>query len=144
MTTPADETHPAFSPNGHWIAYTSDETGPYEVFVRPYPGPGGRWQISSGGGIRPTWSPDGRRLFYRVDRDLYVTDVDGEDDKTFRAGASRVLLDDLRRIDLAASFDIAPDGQAILDTDPAEEEVAPDQATVVVSWFDELNRLAPR
>jgi serine/threonine-protein kinase len=144
VTTPADETHSAFSPDGRWIAYTSDETGNYEVFVRPYPGPGGRWQISSGGGIRPTWSPDGRQLFYRIRRRLYVTDIDGDDDNALRAGASRLLRDDLRRIELATSFGIAPDGQAIVDTDPAEKEVAPDQATVVVSWFEELNRLAPR
>ncbi len=143
MTTPADERLSAFSPDGRWIAYTSDETGTYEVFVRPYPGPGGRWQISSGGGVYPIWSPDGRRLFYRVDRDLYVTDVDADDDNVFRAGASRVLLDDLRLIELGTGYGIAPDGQAIIDTDPAEKEVAPDQATVMVSWSTSSNDWHP-
>ena len=144
VTTPADEIHAAFSPDGRWIAYTSDETGTYEVFVRPYPDPGGRWQISNGGGVHPTWSRDGRRLFYLNNRSLYAADVEGGTDSAFLAGASRELLDDLRRASLASSIDIAPDGQAILDNDPVVKEIAPEQATVVVNWFDDLNRLAPR
>ncbi|MFL5538042.1 MAG: TolB family protein [Longimicrobiaceae bacterium] len=57
--------HPALSPDGRWLAYMSDETGTSEVYVRPFPGPGGRVQVSSGGGAQPRWSPDGRRLYYR-------------------------------------------------------------------------------
>ena len=53
-----------FSRDGKWIAYASDESGQYEVYVRPYPGPGGQWQISTDGGAEPVWSRDGRELFY--------------------------------------------------------------------------------
>ena len=53
-----------FSPDGKWIAYESDESGRSEIYVRPFPGPGGKWQISTEGGARPEWSRDGRELFY--------------------------------------------------------------------------------
>jgi eukaryotic-like serine/threonine-protein kinase len=55
---------PSLSPDGHWMAYVSDESGHVEVYVRPFPGPGGRWQISNGGGTEPRWSPTGRELFF--------------------------------------------------------------------------------
>ena len=81
-------------------------------------------------------------MFYRVGRELFVADVDTDDERAFRAGASRVLLDDLRRIELETGYGITPDGQAIIDADPAVKEVAPDEVTVVVNWFGELERLA--
>src|SRR5262249_15477715 len=60
------ETECEFSPNGRWIAYTSNESGGPEVYVRAFPGPAGKWQVSTGGGTNPIWSPDGRELFYRA------------------------------------------------------------------------------
>ena len=59
------EFHPAFSPDGHWLAYTSNESGENQVYVRPYPGPGIRQMISINGGLSPTWARGGRELFYR-------------------------------------------------------------------------------
>jgi serine/threonine-protein kinase len=61
-----NEMHAAFSPNGRWLAYVSDESGKFEVFVRPFPGPGGKWQVSSGGGFYPTWSRKGSELFFET------------------------------------------------------------------------------
>jgi serine/threonine-protein kinase len=58
------ERAPTFSPNGRWVAYSSDESGRDEVYVRPFPGPGGRGQVSTAGGTDPAWSPDGTDLFY--------------------------------------------------------------------------------
>ena len=54
----------AFSPDGHWVAYQSDESGRVEVYVRPFPGPGGQWQVSTAGGKDPRWRPDGKELYY--------------------------------------------------------------------------------
>jgi len=65
VASPFTELHPAVSPDGHWLAYTSIESGANEVYVRPFPATtGGRWQVSNGGGSEPRWSPDGRELFY--------------------------------------------------------------------------------
>jgi serine/threonine-protein kinase len=64
LNSPKNETMAMFSPDGRWIAYTSDETGRFEVYVRPFPGPGAKWQISTNGGLWPSWSPQGRELFY--------------------------------------------------------------------------------
>ncbi len=63
--SPSYESTPQFSPDGHWIAYISPESGRNEVYVRPYPGPGGKYQISTEGGTETMWNPKGRELFYR-------------------------------------------------------------------------------
>src|SRR5207253_61861 len=57
------EWNPRLSADGHWVAYSSTESGRYEVYVRPFPGPGARYQVSTDGGQTPVWSRDGRRLF---------------------------------------------------------------------------------
>src|SRR5712692_933400 len=66
LNSPLIEAYPAFSPDGRWLAYMSNEAGSDEVYVRPFPGPGGKWQISTGGGVHPTWSRNGKELFYRT------------------------------------------------------------------------------
>ena len=66
LSTPTTEGAPRFSPDGRWIAYVSDESGRPEIYVQPFPGPGGKWQISTDGGIEPAWNPNGRELFYRI------------------------------------------------------------------------------
>ena len=67
---------PSLSPDGRWMAYRSDETGRGEVYVRPFPGPGGKWQISVGGGTLPTWTRGGREVvFLGPDDRLKVSEV---------------------------------------------------------------------
>ena len=66
----AIETMPRLSPDGRWVAFTTNESGRDEVVVQPFPGPGGRVQVSTAGGTEPVWSRDGRRLFYRGEREL--------------------------------------------------------------------------
>lgn len=66
---------PAFSPDGHWVAYRSDETGNREIYVAPYPGPGGKVLMSTEGGTTPRWSSDGRELFYRNGDKMMAVDV---------------------------------------------------------------------
>ncbi|MBW8771002.1 MAG: serine/threonine-protein kinase [Gemmatimonadetes bacterium] len=72
----AIETMPRLSPDGRWVAFDTDESGHSEVVVQPFPGPGGRIQVSSGGGSEPVWSHDGRRLFYRGDGHLMAATLD--------------------------------------------------------------------
>jgi eukaryotic-like serine/threonine-protein kinase len=64
LQTPFNEHHGHLSPNGRWMAYASDESGRWEVYVGEFPGGGSRWQISAGGGVEPRWRPDGKELFY--------------------------------------------------------------------------------
>ncbi|MDA2930887.1 hypothetical protein MYX84_13245 [Acidobacteria bacterium AH-259-O06] len=85
------EFYPRFSPDGRWVTYQSNESGRYEVYVRPFPGPGGRWQISTEGGGRPRWSPDGSELFYQQGDRMMVVPVTASG-TTFRAGKPRELF----------------------------------------------------
>ncbi len=64
LNSPANEHGAVLSPNGKWLAYDSDESGRYEVYVTAFPGPGGKWQVSNGGGNDPSWSADGKQLYY--------------------------------------------------------------------------------
>ena len=78
------------SPDGKWIAYESAETGQLEVYVQPYPGPGGKWQVSSAGGYRPRWSPDGKEIFYRAGDMMMAATV--ETHPHFTSGTAHVLF----------------------------------------------------
>ncbi len=140
------EIYPAFSPDGRWLAYGSDESGTYEIYVRPFPGPGGRWQISSGGGRVPQWSKDGRELFYEGDdRRVMAVSYRASGD-TFTAAKPRVWSE----VRLSATlgireFDITPDGKHIVAILPeTEEKPKPDNhLTVLLNFIDELKRKAP-
>ena len=66
LQTPADERYPSFSPDGRWMAYSSDESGTYQVYVRAFPDKGGKWQISNSGGTYPMWSRNGHELFFET------------------------------------------------------------------------------
>jgi serine/threonine-protein kinase len=147
LRTPADEMIPRFSPDGHWIAYRSNESGKLEIYVRPFPaGNEGRWQISAGGGLYAFWSNNGRELFYETtDNRIMVVDytVDGA---TFVPGKSRLWSD--KQLFYAGSphLDLAPDGKRFaVFTLP---EVAPGEkgsvhVTVLLNFFDELKRRLP-
>ena len=94
LQTPFQETSPQISPDGRWVAYTSDESGRLEVYVRPFPGPGGKWQVSTDGGSEVAWSPKGNELFYRTGaRKEKMMVVDYQTQPTFSAGKPRLLFE---------------------------------------------------
>ena len=130
---------PMFSPDGHWVAYTSNESGRYEIYVVPFPGPGGRFIISTEGGNRPRWSPDGRELFYQSGKKMIAVDVQAG--STFHAGTPQVLFEG----DYRPYFDVSADGKRFLMMKGVSEGSRPlaDRVTVVLNWFDELRRRAP-
>ncbi|MGH9316439.1 MAG: protein kinase domain-containing protein [Thermoanaerobaculia bacterium] len=142
LKTPAHERAARFSPDGRWFVYVSDESGRDEVYVQPFPGPGGRWQISYSGGAEPVWSRDGRELFYRSAEKMMAAGVTTQ--PTFSAGSPRVLFEGdyvtTRRGE--AAYDVSPDGQRFLMVrrDPRS---APVQLNVVLNWFDDLQRRVP-
>ncbi|HXI02647.1 MAG TPA: protein kinase [Candidatus Saccharimonadales bacterium] len=143
QATPATEVQAAISPDGRWVTYNSNESGQFEIYVRPASGEGGKWQISTGGGGYPRWSSDGRTLYFRSFTGSMmqapVESAGGE----FRVGRAEEMF--------GGPFDFRADGVRRYDVDPggkrfvmlqtqvgsAEEQ---EQIRVVLHWFDDLRR----
>jgi serine/threonine protein kinase/Tol biopolymer transport system component len=145
LRTPFQETSPKFSPDARWVAYCSDESlGRSEVYVQPYPGPGGKRQISTEGGQEPVWNPNGRELFYRSGTKIMAVDVDTR--SGFSSGTPRMLFEGtyLPTPVVVPDYDVSPDGQRFLMLKPAETQTsALTQINVVLNWFEELKRRVP-
>ena len=144
LRTPFNETVPAFSPDGRWLAYISNESGRYELYVQPYPGPGGKWQVSTEGGTEPVWNPNGRELFYRSGNKMMAVEITTQ--PGFAPGRPRMLFAGPYAPSPATfpNYDVSPDGQRFLMLKPTEQaEAGPTQINVVLNWFEELKRLAP-
>jgi serine/threonine-protein kinase len=140
LVTPFNERTPMISPDGRWLAYQSDESGRSEVYVRPFPGPGGKWQISTGGGGRPVWSKKAPELFYRSSEGMMVASYTANGE-AFVASKPRLWAG---KKDLGEFFDLAPDGKrfAVLQAE-ASEQKGPAQVTYLLNFFDELRRRVP-
>ena len=124
---------PALSPDGRWMAYVSDESGRNEVYVRPFPGPGGRWQISSGGGTEPRWSPTGREIFFRSGTAMMAVPVQAG--ATFVPGDARQLFQGSYATDLNyPDYDVSRDGRSFLMVS-LDKQTADQPITVVLNWF---------
>jgi eukaryotic-like serine/threonine-protein kinase len=108
-----NEALPALSPDGHWLAYQSEETGSAEVYVRPYPGLGARMAISLQGGSEPVWSPDGRELFYRVGDSLMAAAVAPGSELAI-TGRRAVVTGDFMHGDHSREYDVTPDGRQFI------------------------------
>jgi Tol biopolymer transport system component len=129
------------SPDGRWMAYISNESGRGEVYVQPYPGPGGKWQVSVDGGSEPMWNRDGRELFYRNAARMMavaVSTVPG-----FSAGRPQLLFERrylaIQLPQTAPSYDVSADGQRFL----MIKEAAPGAGapiSVIVNWPSLLSR----
>jgi Tol biopolymer transport system component len=137
------ETAPQFSPDGHWLAYVSNESGRFEVYVQPYPGPGGKWQISTDGGTEPMWNPNGRELFYRNGDKMMAVEIATQ--PTFSAGKARVLFERhyMPTTGTIPAYDVTPDGQRFLMASDSESATPATQINVVLNWTEELKRLVP-
>ena len=143
------ELYPEFSPDGRWIAYTSDETGRREVYVQAYPGPGERQQISNSGGTQPAWARSGQELFY--------TEIDEQTQRTrmmsvsftpgtrMAAGVPRVLFEGTFRGQAnTRGYDVTPDGRRFLMVKPKPRPPSPvTQLVLVLNWFEELKAKVP-
>jgi len=132
---------PKFSPDGRWLAYFSEETGTREVYVRPFPGPGGKTQISTGGGHWPVWSRNGHELFFlSLDRRIMVADCTAKGE-SFVAGKPRAWSEKRLLERPYPTFDVAPDGKhfaVVLYADDTSEPMT--QLTILLNFFDDLRR----
>jgi len=129
--TPAAERQGTLSPDGHWMAYVSNESGRPEVYVEPVPGPGGRWQISTAGGEQPRWVRSGKEIVYRNGTKMMSAAVQIQ--PTFSAAKPVELFD--RKFDRGGSvggYDVTPDGQTFVMT--RAEQANPTEIRVVVGW----------
>ena len=148
LNGPANESNPTVSPDGRWLAYQSDESGQNEIYVRPFPNVNtGRWQISTRGGTRAQWSPDGRELFFYVGAGARGTlmAVPVESGSAFRAGVPRMLFQGNYPAPNIGGrlYDVSRDGQRFLMIKGEDAESVPRHLTVVQNWLEELKRLVP-
>ena len=152
LQTPFRETYGAFSPDGRWVAYNSNASGRTEVYVRPFVPPGaagtaaaetsGQWQVSTAGGISPTWRPDGKALYYLNPAGDMMTAPITVVGATLEPGAPAMLFP--TRIvgggvdtQLGRQYDVAPDGRFLINTETAGT-AAP--ITLIQNWRPEAKR----
>ena len=140
LQTPRNEWFTDLSPDGHWLAYASDESGQQEIYVRPFPTGGGKWQISTEGGIRPLWTRNGELVYRNGDNMMAVSIATHP---TLSVGTPRLLFE--RHYEgLGVYYDVTPDGQRFLMLKASEQtEAAQTQVNVVQNWFEELKQKVP-
>jgi serine/threonine protein kinase/Tol biopolymer transport system component len=129
-----DELMPRISPDGKWIAYISDESGILEVYVRGFPGPSGKVQVSLGGGSEPVWAPDGRRIYYRRVRDMMAAHVSTSPGFSV-LGRMKLFEATYATSPVHANFDVSPDGKQFLMINPAKSDA---EVIVVHNWAREV------
>jgi serine/threonine-protein kinase len=153
IRTTFDERNAEISPDGRWIAYESNESGQYQIYVRPFPNvDSGRWQISNGGGSCPAWARNGRELFY-LDQAGALTGVPVQASGTTVAAGTPTKILEPRYFrpsgdigNTARTYDVSRDGRFLMvkDTEGSRDQNAPPASMVVaVNWIEELKRLAP-
>jgi Tol biopolymer transport system component len=131
-----------FSPDGRWVAYASNESGSMEVYVAPFPGGNGKWQVSSGGGQEPRWRKDGKELFF-LSRDSKMMAVPVSTGASFASGSPVALFQTHRRQPISSqdvySYDVSADGQRFLiATQVDESSVAP--LSVFLNWTSAMDK----
>jgi Tol biopolymer transport system component len=131
---------PAFSPDGRYIAYTSDRDGKFQVYVRPYPDNDWVRQISDDFGEEPVWSPKGDKLFYRNGDKWMVVSISTQ--PQFTPGTPQVLFEGPFNNVPYLSYDVAPDGRFLV-FQPEHDDSKVRELHVVTNWFDELKHLVP-
>jgi len=132
LQTQFNEGQGQFSPDGRWVAYASDEAGKLEIYVAPFPGPGGKWQISTAGGSFPRWRRDGTEIFYLApDNALMAAGVNGKG-SSFQVGAVKPLFK-TRVNGPRFEYGVSADGQRFLVNTPLGQEASA-PITVVLNW----------
>jgi serine/threonine protein kinase/Tol biopolymer transport system component len=146
LDSPFSKQYPYLSPDGRWLAYTSDESNREEVYVRPFPGPGPKYLISSEGGREPLWARNGKQLFYRKFPSGQMWVVDVRTDGGFSPGKPRLLFEKPGYLMTfpASGYDLSLDSQRFLMVKQEQRKPTPVTELILVqNWFEELKRLIP-
>jgi serine/threonine protein kinase len=145
INTPYNEFHPTISPSGRWLAYSSDESGRAEIYIKPYPGPGGAIPVTTEGGGEPAWDPSEKELYYRNDNGYKLFTVSLITEPVVQVG-SPVLLFEGSFMGSSGfwgrNYDISPQGDFFILIEEGEMQPAT-QINVVFNWSEELKRLVP-
>ena len=149
LQTPFNDAEPVLSPDGDFMAYLSNESGRYEVYVRPFPDTSSaRWAISADGGTEPRWSSDGDTLFYRIDNQILAVPIESQNG--FEPGKAEVVFEGrLPRVARSGSgrrrYDVGRNGERFLvsELEDGSENVRQSELIVVENWLEELKRLVP-
>jgi serine/threonine-protein kinase len=131
--------HAAWFPDGRWVAYSSDESRRWEVYVEPYPGPGPKIMVSTGGGYQPVWSRDGKKLFYRSGNKMIAATIETKPE--FKVINFEELFEGRYLTTVFHNYDVSSDGRFLMIQEP--QESTPLWINVVLNWFEELKRLVP-
>src|SRR5262249_24369938 len=149
LQTSFDEIEGQLSPDGRWIAYASNESGRYEVYVQTFPEPGGKWQVSVAGGTQPRWARNGRELFYIAsDSRLMAVPIRMSSDARALQTTAPVGLFQTRLatggniptngFQARAQYAVASDGRFLMNI--AADDVATSPITVVLNWESALKK----
>jgi serine/threonine-protein kinase len=131
----------AISPDGKWVAYTSNESGRNEVYVRPFPQGQAQWPVSIDGGTEPQWARSGRELFFLAGNKLMAVDVDTR--SSFRAGKPRLLFEgDYAQDPGLSNYSVTPDDQRFLMMKSTQARIG--EIRMVLNWTEELKRRGTR
>ena len=141
LKSTANEKRAAFSPNGRWMAYESDESGRPEIYLCAFPDPGAKQQLSIDGGTDPRWNSDGRELFYRNGTQMMAVRIQTEGSLTF--AAPQLLFDSDAYNTYESSYDVSTDGERFVMIDVSKSASPPEELVVVQNWHQELERLVP-
>ena len=142
LNSPFADRWPAFSLDGRWLAYHSEESGQNEIYVRPFPGPGGPWQISSGGGTIPIWSENGKELFYlSLTRQIMVATYSAQGESFATSKPALWSEERIAERQFAREYDLHPDGERFAVLMAAQEQVEEKRTHVIlIENFFELLR----
>jgi Tol biopolymer transport system component len=140
LSTPFSESNAVFSPDGRWLAYQSNASGQNEIYLTPFPGPGGKWQVSQSGGHKPIWRRDGGALYFQgPDGTLYEVGITEKESGVEVGVAAPVLrLPQLAASPQAWNYEVDPNGTGFLALRQVEASATP--LTLVTSWAAELEK----
>lgn len=140
LKTGLDESQPALSPDGRWLAYAAKEFGKWQIYVQPFPSLDGKWQISTEGGFEPLWSQSGKELFFRFGDRLMAVEIEAV--AGFKASKPQVVFTGdykLESVSMLPTYAVAPDGKSFLMLrKPGQSSQT--KLNLVLGWFDDLKR----